>query len=140
MVQRAVGVSLCTGLTARTLQTISLVQLEREKTQEVEMIFGGEEGRKLVLLLCITGTAEQARLHRTEIKLLDQFVGCLNLTVKKAQGLPKLSGKLYCHIIDLSITTYLLLSVLIIYLSNKLIMEVKLSKYCPFVDTQVFLY
>ena len=82
---------------ARTLdrQTMSLVQLERERTQEVEMIFGGEEGRRLVLLLSITGTAEQARLNRTEIKLLNQYVGCLNLTVKRAQGLPKLSGKYF---------------------------------------------
>ena len=62
-------------------------------------MFPGEEGRRLVLLVTITGSVVQARALPPEISLLDQHVGWLQLTVKRAQGLPKLSGEpLNCQV------------------------------------------
>ena len=37
--------------------TVDLSEVEREKTQEMELRFPGEEGRSLLVLLTITGTS-----------------------------------------------------------------------------------
>ena len=73
--------------------TLDLSEVEREKTQEMELRFPGEEGRSLLVLLTITGTSPlQPGCPRREVRPRDQCVGSLNITVKRATGLPKLSG------------------------------------------------
>ena len=73
--------------------TVDLSEVEREKTQEMELRFLGEEGRSLLVLLTITGTSPlQPGCPRREVRPREQCVGSLNITVKRATGLPKLSG------------------------------------------------
>ena len=73
--------------------TVDLSEVEREKTHEMELRFPGVEGRSLLVLLTITGTSPlQPGCPRREVRPRDQCVGSLNITVKRATGLPKLSG------------------------------------------------
>ena len=73
--------------------TVDLSEVEREKTQEMELRFPGVEGRSLLVLLTITGTSPlQPGCPRREVRPREQCVGSLNITVKRATGLPKLSG------------------------------------------------
>ena len=76
---------------------MDLTAVEREKTQEMELRFPGEDGWSLLVLLSITGTTQQTGCPRTELRLRDRQVGSLYITVRRATGLPKLSGgKLIC--------------------------------------------
>ena len=72
---------------------MDLTAVEREKTQEMELRFPGEEGWTLLVLLTITGTTHHCGgCPRAELRLRDSRVGSLNITVRRATGLPKLSG------------------------------------------------
>ena len=72
---------------------MDLTAVEREKTQEMELRFPGEDGWSLLVLLSITGTTQQTGCPRTELRLRDRQVGSLYITVRRATGLPKLSGE-----------------------------------------------
>ena len=75
--------------------SVSLSHLERERTQEVEVMFPGSEARRLLLLVSVTGTVSPPRagVRVPEVRLVDRHVGCLLLTVRRVRGLPRLSGE-----------------------------------------------
>ena len=68
---------------------MNLSTVQKETTQEMELVFPGEEGGSLLVLLTITGTSllQASSPPRSEVQ-----VGSLNITVRRATGLPKLSG------------------------------------------------